>query len=162
MIVRNLNIYKMDCSNNMAALGSCSHCFWGYTTDSGARTVNFENMNIDEATVPKVIRYQYPNRAIYHDRDGTLVKIFTDENSMSPWTGGWTVPFFKHNNWSGECYNDNRYNGHVCKPTVQVRRLSFFGPTPTDDFKYSRLNIFQWDEYRTHVYDKLLTEEAIE
>lgn len=44
--VNNVRLYNLD-KNNMAGLGSCSHCFHPASTDSGARTVTFSNMFFD-------------------------------------------------------------------------------------------------------------------
>lgn len=54
--VKNVNFWNFDMTN-AAALGSCSHCFSPYSTDTGARTVKFEGLSFDEATVPIKIRY---------------------------------------------------------------------------------------------------------
>jgi hypothetical protein len=41
--VKNVKFFNFN-FNNAAALGSCSHCFHGASTDSGARTVTFTNL----------------------------------------------------------------------------------------------------------------------
>ena len=101
----------------MAALGSCSHCFHAADTDSGARTTTFKNVYIDDSTVPRIIKYQYPRRAIFQDLDGGLVQIFNNENGKN-WNAGWTVPFFEHNDWENDCIYSERYDGHVCRPGI--------------------------------------------
>jgi hypothetical protein len=83
--VNNVRFYYFD-KNNMAALGSCSHCMFSSSTDSGARTVKFSGIYFD-STVAKKIRYQYPWRAIYQDTDGTLTGN----------KGGWATPYWRHN-----------------------------------------------------------------
>jgi hypothetical protein len=52
----NVRFYNYD-FNNAAALGSCSHCFSEPATDSGARETKFENLQFDDLTVPRRIRY---------------------------------------------------------------------------------------------------------
>jgi hypothetical protein len=54
-----------------AALGTCSHCFHGAATDSGARTVTVRELKFADS-VQKRISYQYPYRAIFYDADGSL------------------------------------------------------------------------------------------
>jgi hypothetical protein len=51
-----------------AALGTCSHCFHGASTDSGARTVTVRRLSFEN--VQHRIKYQYPRRAIFFDEDG--------------------------------------------------------------------------------------------
>lgn len=53
--VHNVSFYNFDL-NDMAALGSCSHCFHPAATDSGARTITFSGLYFD-TTVTKKIRY---------------------------------------------------------------------------------------------------------
>jgi len=57
--------------NEAAALGTCSHCFHSASTDSGARTVTVKDLEFDSTTTRK-IKYQYPERGIFHDMTGTL------------------------------------------------------------------------------------------
>lgn len=72
--VNNVKFYNFN-FNNAAGLGSCSHCFHAAATDSGARTVKFSGLFWDDATVPRRIRYQYPDRAIFLDTDNTLTGL---------------------------------------------------------------------------------------
>jgi hypothetical protein len=80
-----------------AAIGSCSHCWHGAATDSGARHVTFEGLTFEDATVPTRINYQVPWRAIYYDVDGTL----TDKGPK-----GWAMPYWQHNHWEPDCERD--------------------------------------------------------
>lgn len=84
-IVGNVKFFNFDL-NNMAALGSCSHCFHAASTDSGARTVKFHDLSF--TNVSKRIRYQEPWRAIYLDLDGSLTGL--ESNS-------WATANWKHN-----------------------------------------------------------------
>lgn len=77
-----------------AAIGSCSHCWHGAATDSGARQVNFNKLTF--ATTTLRINYQIPWRAIYYDEDGTL----TGKGAKS-----WATPYWIHNDWP-ECEKD--------------------------------------------------------
>ena len=54
--VKNARFYNFD-FNEAAALGSCSHCFKAPATDSDGRTVKFEDLYIDDATVTKRVRH---------------------------------------------------------------------------------------------------------
>lgn len=51
-----VSFYNFDFSDS-AAIGTCSHCFHPASTDSGGRTMTVRNLYIDEATVPRRIRY---------------------------------------------------------------------------------------------------------
>ena len=109
-----MSFFNFD-KDGYAALGSCSHCFHPAATDSGARTVKFSGIYFD-STVATKIRYQFPYRAIYFDTDGTLTGT----------VGGWTTPYWKHNDWADKCTNDVAYNGLVCDNTIQIRRVVFY------------------------------------
>lgn len=54
--VKNARFYNFD-FHEAAVAGGCSHCFKEPATDSGARTVTFEEFYIDEATVTKRVRH---------------------------------------------------------------------------------------------------------
>lgn len=56
--------------NEAAALGDCSHCFHPAATDSGARTYTTQRLEFTDVT--RRIKYQYPERGIFHDMDGSL------------------------------------------------------------------------------------------
>ena len=73
--------------NNAASLGDCSHCFHPASSDMGARTISTKDLYFD-STVTKRIRYQYPNRGIFWDMDGTLTGL--GENT-------WATPAWTHN-----------------------------------------------------------------
>jgi len=56
LTVSNVSFYNFDFADS-AAFGQCSHCFHDASTDSGARTVTLDNIFIDDATVPRKIRW---------------------------------------------------------------------------------------------------------
>ena len=68
--VKNVAFFNFA-ESGFAAIGSCSHCFSPYSTDSGARTVKFEGLTFDTSVATR-IRYQYPEKAIFYDSDGSL------------------------------------------------------------------------------------------
>jgi len=90
-VVRNVRFFNYDW-NAAAAIGTCSHCFHPASTDSGARTVSFENLFFDPETVPRRIRYQKHFKAILYDLDGTLT-------GKGP--GSWATPYYAHNEQPG-------------------------------------------------------------
>ena len=93
---------------NSAALGTCSHCFHGAATDSGARTVNVSGLKFTD--VPKRIIYQEPYRAIFFDEDGSL----TGASEQS-----WATPYWKHNDVEGPCkHKPDSHDGLICDNTV--------------------------------------------
>jgi hypothetical protein len=98
--VKNVNFFNWNWTgsgNKAAAIGSCSHCWHGAATDSGARQVTFKGLVFDDTTVTTRINYQIPWRAIYYDEDGTL----TDKGAK-----GWAMPYWKHNHWEPDCVRD--------------------------------------------------------
>jgi hypothetical protein len=56
-VVRNVRFFNFNWGKG-AAISTCSHCFHSASTDSGARTVSFENLFFDPTTVPRRTRYQ--------------------------------------------------------------------------------------------------------
>lgn len=118
--VHNVKFYNFDI-NNMAAIGSCSHCYFDATTDSGGRTTSFSGLYFDPKSVPIKIRYEIPFRDIFYDIDGTLT-------GLGP--GSWTTPYFLHNH-QPECTPKlYEYDGLVCNSSIQLRRVVFFNYLP--------------------------------
>ena len=72
--------------NDAAGLGTCSHCFHPASTDSGARTIRVNNLQMDDSVTLRV-SYQYPFRAIFFDETGSLT-------NLGPNT--WHVPYWPH------------------------------------------------------------------
>ena len=100
----------------MAALGSCSHCFFDATTDSGARTTSFSGLHFDPKSVLIKIRYEIPYRDIFYDMDGSLT-------GLGP--GSWATPYFLHND-QPECQHlQYLYDGLICNSSIQLRRVVF-------------------------------------
>ena len=121
--------------NNAAALGTCSHCFHPAATDSGSRVYKTEKLFFD-ATVTKKIRYQYPFKAIFFDKDGTLTGL-----GANTWAT-WAFKFLMH----PECQVSDAHNGLICDSTAQIRRVAFFGAVPNSIFTIQRANIYKWDD----------------
>jgi len=138
MLVKNVKFYNFN-FNSAAALGSCSHCFHGAATDSGARTVTFEKLTFDDATVPRRIRYQTPFKAIYYDKDGSLT-------GLGP--KSWATPYYAHHMQKGcsGSKNENKFDGVICDSTNQVRRLAFHVPSPAHRFKGMGFKILKYDD----------------
>jgi hypothetical protein len=95
--------------NSAALVGSCSHCFHGAATDNGARTIKFSNLTIDYPTVTRIMNYQFPFKAIFHDLDGTLTQ---------KGAGSWATPDYQSHNWTGCELNSTYYGGWFCDNTV--------------------------------------------
>ena len=101
-----------------AAIGTCSLCYSERSgaTDSDARTTFVSgiryNQNIASPlphAVTRVIRYQYPYKAIIKDTDCSLIA----GNGNAPSITGvptpppcWYAPAWRHNQWPGECWGD--------------------------------------------------------
>ena len=119
--VKNVRLYNFD-FHDAAAIGTCSHCFKPPATDSDGRTVKFTNVTVDEATVTKKIRYQFPYKTIIMDEDGA----FTGQGA-----GSWAISnTWSHNIWDNECWEDPIYDGLLCANTVTIRRVLFFNFEP--------------------------------
>ena len=136
--IEGVKFYNYDW-NDAAGLGTCSHCFHAAATDSGARTVRVSNLHFDDATVTKRILYQYPYRAIFLDETGHLTNL--GENS-------WATPGWKHNEQPECTVDDPVYNGIVCPNTVQVRRIAFWGGSPSH-FDGMEMKIAQYERSDT-------------
>ena len=48
-----MKFYNFD-FNGSAAIGGCSHCFHPAATDSGARTVTFNNTYFDSSVIQRI------------------------------------------------------------------------------------------------------------
>ena len=117
-----------------AALGDCSHCFHSAATDSGART--YTTSRLEFTNVPRKIKYQYPERGIFHDMDGSLT-------GLGPNT--YATKGYKHNQ-QPECTLDTTlFDGVICDDSVQIRRVAFTGYKP-DHFRGQEMNIYPYDK----------------
>lgn len=134
-IGKNISFYNFDV-NQMAALGSCSHCYFDATTDSGGRTTSWSGLYFDPATVPRKIRYQIPYRDIFFDVDGSLT-------GMGP--GSWATPYFLHNDQPECAYLADAYDGLICDSSIQLRRIVFYNYYPAY-FAGQPLKILKWDD----------------
>jgi len=83
--IRNVRFFNYNW-NKASGIGSCSHCFHPQATDSGARHVTFEKLYWDPTTTPRRVWYQFPEKAIYFDLDGSL----TGKGPNS-----WATPYYK-------------------------------------------------------------------
>jgi len=132
--------------NEAAALGTCSHCFHSASTDSGARTVTTRNLAFEN--VDRKIKYQYPERGIFHDEDGTLTGKGADTYATK---GHLHVQ-------QDECDLDEvLFDGVVCNPGTQVRRVAFYGYEPSH-FRGQEMNILKYDR----AFTKTATEEVLQ
>jgi hypothetical protein len=132
--VKNVKFYNFN-FNDAAALGSCSHCFHTASTDSGARTTTFTNLEFTNAD--KRIRYQYPWKAIFYDTDGTL----TGKGANS-----WATFYYPHHLQS-ECEHlEDTHNGVVCDNNVQVRRIAFWDWKPNGLLSGMGFKVLKYDD----------------
>jgi hypothetical protein len=116
-LIQNVRFYNYNW-NKAACLGSCSHCWHPHATDSGARTITLNNLTFDDATVTKRIRYGYPYKAIFRDKDGSL----TGKGPES------YASFYTKHLAQVECeILLDMYDGVTCDNTVQIRRIVFWG-----------------------------------
>lgn len=108
MTIRNTKFYNFDFEGS-AAIGTCSHCFHPAATDSGTRTMTTNNLEFDEATVPRKLLYQEPWREIIYDQDGSLTNMGA---------GSWATFHYPHLE-QPECTVDlDQYDGVICDNTV--------------------------------------------
>ena len=135
--VKNIRFYNFD-FNNAAALGSCSHCFHGAATDSGARTITFEGLEFYDT--PRKIRYQYPWKAIFYDRDGSL----TGQGAHS-----FATPYQKHHEQPECLFSEeviDEFDGVTCDPSVQVRRVAFHSASLGSLFPRMVMRFIRYDD----------------
>jgi hypothetical protein len=123
--------------NNASAVGSCSHCFHAAATDNGARTIKFSNISIDNATVTRIMNYQFPHKAIFYDIDGTLT---------GKGAGSWATPHYPSHNWTGCELNETYYGGWFCDSSVEIRRIAFHNAVPASTFRGMRFNVLRYDD----------------
>jgi hypothetical protein len=122
--------------NEAAGMSTCSHCWHDNNTDSGARTMDVENLVFD-STVQKIVSYSTPFRTIFFDKSGGM----TGKGANS-----WFVPYFKHLLVS-ECENAEAKGGILCTSTVQVRRVAIFNlPSNFVGMRMKVLQISEADE----------------
>jgi len=134
-VVDGARFYYLD-FQGAAALGSCSHCFHGAATDSGARTVKFLNLEFDE-TVPRRIAYQTPWQAIYNDLDGSLT-------GLGP--NSWATPDYTRHHVPECTVSLETHGGVICDSTSQVRRMAFYGATRTHIFDGMHMSVLLYDD----------------
>lgn len=72
-------------------------------------------LKFDKSTTARVY-YHTPRREIIYDLDGSLT-------GLGP--KSWAVAHWKHNEVPDCQINMNVYDGMICKPTVQVRRIVY-------------------------------------
>jgi hypothetical protein len=100
--------------------------------------VTFENLEFYET--PRKIRYQYPMKAIFFDKDGSL----TGKGANS-----FATPYQKHHEqpeceFSAEVRDE--FNGIICDPSVQVRRVAFHGAAPGSLFPGMVMRFIRYDD----------------
>jgi len=134
-LIENVRFYNWNWGES-AAFGSCSHCFHAAATDSGARTISTREIYLDE-TVTRIFNYGYPERAIFHDLDGTVTGKGADT---------YATAYYKHHDVA-ECEYDADYWGSVfCEPGVQIRRIAFAASVPADLFRGMTFYIIPYDD----------------
>jgi len=150
--INGAKFYNFD-FNSASGIGSCSHCFHPAATDSGARTVTTRDLFFD-TTVPRKLRYQYPNNGIILDKDGTLT-------GKGPNT--YASAYFEHLEVP-ECTTDKDvFDGVVCDNTVQIRGLTWKSLSPSGRFTGQKMAVVlydddvlpdDYDELETYLKDK--------
>jgi hypothetical protein len=133
--VDNVRFYNFDW-NAAAALFTCSHCWHDNASDSGARTVRFSKLKF-HSSVTRLIRYETPFRAIYHDEDGTMT-------GKGP--GSWATASQPSFNLP-ECETNLTYWGAVfCDNTAQMRRVAFSLAEPAGLFRGMGFKVLPYDD----------------
>lgn len=83
----------------------------------------------------KRVKYQAPNKGIYHDLDGTLTGLGPNSYATAYWP---------HNNQSECQYIPDLYSGYICDNTTSVRRIVFHGGT--GNIKAKTMYIWRYDD----------------
>jgi hypothetical protein len=105
--------------NGATAIKDCSHCQHSASTDSGGRTVKTEGLAF--VNVDRRIKYNTPYTGIFYDLDGSLTELGPNSWAVKDW------PHLKHEGCLWDSATVLMYNGMVCKNTVEVRRIAFYG-----------------------------------
>ena len=134
--IEGTSFYNFE-SSKSGAIGTCSHCFHGASTDSGGRTVTTTGLKFDDATVPRRINWQFPYREIIHDLDGSLTGL--GENS-------WATPYYPHNMAPGCQRSQEVHGGIICDGTNSIRRIAFYGVTPDGMMTGMNLKFALWND----------------
>lgn len=143
--LENAKFYNYD-FNSAAALGDCSHCFHPSSTDSGARTYTVSGLHFDDLTTPRRIRYQYPQRGIFHDVDGSLTGA---ANQFATYAAAGERAHLQQ----AECTLDEaKLDGIYCDDTVQIRRIAFYDYRP-GSFSGVTQNIIKYDNVPSDATD---------
>lgn len=135
-----VQFYNLDWNDTWgaasSALSTCSHCYHPQATDSGSRTISVSNLTFDN--VATKIRYEYPYKAIFHDKDGSLT---------GKGAGSWATFYYAHLNVS-ECEHFAwEYDGVTCDNTAQVRRLAFRAATPAAILLGMEIRVVPFDDH---------------
>lgn len=134
-LIQNVRFYNYNW-NQAACLGSCSHCWHPQATDSGARTISTKNLTFGD-TVTKRIKYGFPYKAIFRDRDGSL----TGKGAES------YASFYTLHLLQKECENlQDMYDGVTCDNSVQIRRIVFHAAQPASNFYGMGFRVLNWDD----------------
>ena len=121
--------------NDAAALGDCSHCFHGASTDSGARTTWTEGLSFEN--VSKRIKHQFPYSGIYNDLDGTLTDLGADSYA-SYW--------YPHLDQDGCTAESVLYDGVICDSSAPLRRMAMYSMSPAARFRSMVMYILRYDD----------------
>ena len=96
-------------------------------------------LQFDNATVPRRIKYQYPQRGIFYDEDGSLT------GSAGQYATFASASERKHLHQSECTLDETLYDGVFCDSSVQIRRIAFFGYAP-GHFDGQTQNILAYDD----------------
>jgi hypothetical protein len=134
--INDVTFYNFDKSEAQSAIFDCSQCFFS-DNEEHARTTRVSGLIFDSATVLYRLSFQTPFRGIFEDTDG----------SLSGTAGQFITAYWKHLDVD-ECeQSDSKLvDALVCDTSVQVRRVSFHGMTPTGTLRGQAIKIIGWDD----------------
>lgn len=132
------SFYNFDQSDLQSAIFTCSQCDEGEDRDS-ARTTYIKGVAFDDATVTKRLRFNSPYRDIVIDVDGSL----TNKAPLST-----IIREGKHldDDCTATAEEVAKFDGVICDPSIQVRRVSWYHPQPWGNLRGQRINLLRWDQ----------------
>lgn len=140
---------------NAAAFATASNSENWFSTGAGAFQYETENLHFDNS-VSQLIRYEYPYKEFFLDRDGTLTEILgADSYAAADW---------KHLHQSFCQYDQftiDRYGGLICDDGAQLRRITFHGAEPSGNFRGQTMKIMLFDAFWERVNSMSGTLQAL-
>ena len=114
-------------------MGDCSQCGSDDYADAGCKTTFTSNLYFD-STVDARLKFQFTNKGIFKDLDGTLTNM-----GANSYVGA----YYEFNTWPECTVNMEVYSGIICPYPYAIRRIVFSGVS--GNFIRDPLTVTQYD-----------------